>query len=84
MHGFTLKIKMLVLAKVLPCNGILKVVNVYKTLNFVNLSPPAKQNVQLWVKRELEIVGVLKITKRVPSSMTLNFGLSTVNLSIYK
>ena len=54
----------------------LKGVSIYKA--FVNLSSPANKIAQLLVKLKLEIEGVQKNTKRVPSSMTLNFGLSTV------
>ena len=75
MYGFTKKIKMLVSAKALP-TGYFKGVSIYKA--FVNLSYPANKSVQLWVKRELEIEGIRKNTKRMPSSMTLNFRLCTV------
>ena len=51
MYGFTIKIKMLVSAKALPTGYI-------KESAFTNLSSPANESVQLWVKRELEIEGV--------------------------
>ena len=57
-------------------NRLLKGVSIYKA--FVNLSSPANNSVQLWVKHELEIEGIRKNTKRIPSSMMVNFRLCTV------
>ena len=54
MYGFTIKFKMLVLAKV-P-RSLFKGVPIYRL--FVNLSSPANQSVQFWVKRKLEIEGI--------------------------
>ena len=75
MYGFTIKIKILFFSKS-TTNRLLKGVSIYKA--FVNLSSPANKSVQLWVKRELEIEGIQKNTKRISSSMTLNFRLYTV------
>ena len=57
-------------------NRLHKGVSIYKA--FVNLSSPANNSVQLWVKHELEIERVRKSTKHIPSSMTLNFWLCTI------
>ena len=54
MYGFTIKIKMHILAKVLSL-PFLKV-SIYKVL--IYLSSPANRSVQLLVKRKLEIEGV--------------------------
>ena len=56
--------------------NLLKEVSIYKV--FVYLSSPANQSAQLLVKRELEIQGVWRNTKRVPTSTTLNFGIATI------
>ena len=56
--------------------NLLKVVSVYKV--FVYLSSPANRSAQLLVKRELEIQGVWRNTKRVPTSTTLNFRIATI------
>ena len=63
-------------------NSLFKGVCIYKVLLYQ--SSPANQIVQLCVKRKLEILGVWKNTKRIHSSMTLNFGLTTIYLLIYK
>ena len=49
MNGFTIKIKMLVLTKVLPTASV----SIYKA--FVNLSSPVNQSVQFWVEHKFEI-----------------------------
>ena len=61
---------------------LLKGVSIYKVL--VYLFSPANRSIQLLVKRKLEIEGVWKNTKRVPTSMMLKFGLATIYQSIYK
>ena len=74
MYGFTIKIKMFVSAKALP-TGYIKESAFTKHLITYLLQ---QTSVQLWVKRELEIEGIRKNTKRIPSSMMLNFRLCTV------
>ena len=63
-------------------NSLFKGVCIYKVL--VYLSSPANQIVLLCVKRKLEILGVRKNTKHIHNSITLNFGLTTIYLPIYK
>ena len=63
-------------------NSLFKGVYIYKVL--VYLSSPANQIVQLCVKRKLETLGVWKNTKSIHNFITLNFGLTTIYLSIYK
>ena len=63
-------------------NSLFKGVYIYKVL--VYLSSPANQIVLLCVKRKLEILDVWKNTKRIHNFITLNFGLTTIYLPIYK
>ena len=55
---------------------------IYKV--FVYLSSPANQIIQLCLKQKLEIPGVWKSAKRIYNSITKNFVLTIVYLSIYK
>ena len=63
-------------------NNLFPCACIYKVLLY--LSSPVNQIVQLCVKRKLEILGDWKNTKRIHNSITLNFGLTTIYLPIYK
>ena len=81
MYGFTIKIKMLILAKVLSLPFLKE--SVFTKYLFIYVLQQTKA-FNVIVKHKLEIEGVWKNTKRVLTSMTLNFGLATIYQSIYK